>query len=83
LRLNVHGNPAFVTLQGGLPQAEAALIAGIQNGLTYLNIHTTAFPGGEIRGPIALVPEPASLGLLGSGLLSLVLGRRRSLRGRN
>src|SRR6266404_3718022 len=28
-------NPAFVTLQGGIPQAEAALIAGIQNGETY------------------------------------------------
>ena len=26
-------NPAFVTLQGGLPQAEAALINGIENGL--------------------------------------------------
>src|SRR5882672_7269900 len=26
-------NPVFVTLQGGLPQAEAALINGIENGL--------------------------------------------------
>src|SRR3981081_3153856 len=40
-------NPAFVTLQGGLTQAEAALIAGILNGTTYLNIHTVNFPGGE------------------------------------
>src|SRR5712664_3221908 len=32
-------NPAFVTLEGGLTQAEAALIAGILNGTTYLNIH--------------------------------------------
>ncbi len=29
-------NPAFVTMQGGLSQAEAALIAGIENGMTYL-----------------------------------------------
>jgi hypothetical protein len=29
-------NPAFVTLQGGLPQAEAALIAGIMNSETLL-----------------------------------------------
>src|SRR5207253_8664404 len=28
-------NPAFVTLQGGLAQAEAALIAGIEGGQTY------------------------------------------------
>src|SRR5207245_4310523 len=32
-------NPAFVTMQGGLSQAEAALIAGIVNGMTYFNIH--------------------------------------------
>src|SRR6266550_4005472 len=39
-------NPAFVMMEGGLPQAEAALIAGIENGLTYFNIHTTQNPGG-------------------------------------
>src|SRR6266851_56466 len=54
-------NPAFVTLQGGLPQAEAALIAGIQNGETYFNIHTVNFGGGEIRGFLVAAPEPASL----------------------
>src|SRR6266404_3102455 len=37
-------NPAFVTLQGSLAQAEAALIAGIENGQTYFNIHTVNFP---------------------------------------
>ena len=29
-------NPAFVTAQGGLAQAEAALIAGLEGGMTYL-----------------------------------------------
>ena len=74
-------NPAFVTLQGGLPQAEAALIAGIENGQTYFNIHTTVNPGGEIRGQLlqaAAIPEPASLVLLGSAVLGFfLLGRRR------
>ncbi len=42
-------NPAFVTLQGGIPQAEAALEMGIQNEETYFNIHTAMFPGGEER----------------------------------
>jgi hypothetical protein len=71
-------NPAFVTAQGGLAQAEAALVAGIQNGMTYFNIHTTNFGGGEIRGQLASsVPEPSGVVLLSSGLLGLMLIRRR------
>ena len=74
-------NPAFVTAQGGLPQAEAALIAGIMNSETYFNIHTVMFGGGEIRGfltptPTA-VPEPATLSLLGLGISGLIAARRR------
>jgi hypothetical protein len=68
-------NPAFVTLQGGLIQAEAALIAGILNGTTYLNIHTVNFPGGEIRGQLEAVPEPTTLLLLGTTMAGLGLAR--------
>jgi len=58
-------NPAFVTMQGGtVAKAEAALINGIQNGETYLNIHTVNFPGGEIRGFLVASPTPAQLSLL-------------------
>ena len=71
-------NPAFVTANGGLPQAEAALIAGLLGGRTYLNIHTVNFPGGEIRGFLVPVPEPDSLYLLGFGFLLLSIGLARA-----
>jgi hypothetical protein len=44
-------NPAFIAAHGGTPaSAAAALLAGINAGQAYLNIHTVMFPGGEIRG---------------------------------
>ena len=61
-------NPAFVMMQGGLAQAEAALIAGLVGGLTYFNIHTVDNPGGEIRGELT-VPGP----IVGAGLPGLML----------
>ena len=71
-------NPAFVTAQGGsLPQAEAALIAGILGGMSYLNIHTVNFQPGEIRDQLHPVPEPATLLLWGSTAAALGLARWR------
>jgi hypothetical protein len=64
-------NPAFITLQGGIAGAEAALVAGIENRETYLNIHTQPFPGGEIRGFLVAAPAPSTLLLLGAGLIGL------------
>lgn len=55
-------NPAFVTANGGTPaNAEAALLLGMQSGRAYLNIHTNAFPSGEIRGFLQPVPEPLTM----------------------
>lgn len=73
-------NSSFITAHGGTAAgAEAALAAGLASDMAYFNIHTTAFPGGEIRGFLSpqTIPEPCSILLVWSGLLGLSSCRRR------
>ena len=68
----------WITDSGGTTAAaEAALFAGIQEGRAYLNVHSSVFQGGEIRGFLVLVPEPSTALLFGAGLAGL-LARGRS-----
>jgi len=74
-------NPAFVTLAGGtVATAETTLINGLLGGLTYLNVHTTAFGGGEIRGFVVQVPEPETYALLLAGLAVIGIAMRKRRR---
>jgi hypothetical protein len=75
-------NPAFVTANGGTTaSAMAALYSGFDDGKAYLNIHSTVFAGGEIRGflepDVKAVPEPGTMLLAGAALAGLICRRRR------
>lgn len=47
--------------------------------LFYVNLHTSAFPGGEIRGQLAPVPEASTYAMMlgGLGLVGFMAARRR------
>jgi hypothetical protein len=71
-------NPSFVAANGGSAGgAAAALLQGMFDDKAYLNVHSEAFPGGEIRGFLHPVPEPTTLLLLGGGLSAAALRARR------
>jgi hypothetical protein len=70
-------NPTFVTNNGGtVAAAEPIFLAGLLAGNTYFNIHTSTFPGGEIRANLAPTPEPGTFLLVALAASGLALKRR-------
>jgi hypothetical protein len=75
--------PGYFAASGGtVLQARDRLLNSMRDGvddgsnIAYFNIHTTFRPGGEIRGNISPIPEPASVLLLAGGLIAVAIGRR-------
>ena len=69
------------TTAGAIPEQTFAInatqVGYLFSGYLYMNIHTTAFPGGEIRGQLLqAVPEPGTLALAGMALVSLAVMAR-------
>lgn len=60
---------------GTAASAETDLLSAMSSGKAYLNLHSTAYPGGEIRGFIYAVPAPGMLSLV--GMCGVLTGRRR------
>ena len=72
------GANQFLALNGNnTTTAESTLFTAIEDGETYLNIHTSVNPGGEIRAFLVPVPEPVTLSLFGAGLAGAIAIRRR------
>ena len=59
------------------------IVTALEAGNLYVNLHTTMFPGGEIRGQLSVVPDPPSLLLASTGLGILWLFRRLRYGGRS
>lgn len=77
-------NPSFLnnaTNLGNIATAQATLFSGIIAGQAYFNIHTTQFPGGEIRGQLAPVPEPSTWAMMlaGFAMTGAAIRRRRKV----
>ena len=75
-------NTPFITNNGGtVASARAVLVGALNTNRTYFNLHSTQFPGGEIRAQlIAAVPEPTTwaMMILGFSLVGGSLRLRRS-----
>ena len=71
-------NGTFIFFNGGTAaSAFNALLAGLDAGHAYLDLHTTMFTGGEIRALLQPVPLPATMVLMVPALGVLALRRRQ------
>jgi CHRD domain len=72
----------FFNANGGTAaSARTAFLNGLIGGRAYYNVHSARYPGGEIRGQLAAVPETATWGMMiaGFGIVGGAMRVRRRM----
>ena len=73
--------PNVTATSGGIFNQTATLTTlqetALLSNFFYVNVHTAANPGGEIRGNLVRVPLPGTLALMGLAMTGLLYGRLR------
>lgn len=78
MTLSTSFRAGYITANGGLTSiAFTAFKSALNDGKAYFNVHTTTFPGGEMRGFLTAVPEPSTIVLSGAAGAFFALRRRR------
>lgn len=72
---NIRAGSVLTGTISGLSATTITSILAAPSGF-YYNVHNTAFPGGAVRDQLTVIPEPASIFLLGLGAIGLAARRR-------
>jgi len=74
------GSSGSGSFSGSVVDPDAEFITALTAGNFYVNIHSSEFPGGALRGQLVPVPEPETYALMlgGLGIVAWTVRRRRT-----